>query len=1066
MISDLQARAQAIEPNQSFIVQAPAGSGKTELLTQRILSLLAFNAKTPESILAITFTRKAAHEMRLRVIKSLHAGLDPDKPQTAHQEKTWELARRVLEQDKNLGWDLLKNPQRLQIMTIDAFCASLVKQLPIESQMGGMAQICQEPDNIYLETAKITLNDLLHNDDQQVQDLLLHLDNQQQKAVELIANMLARREQWLPLIMRFHKDEELRFLLEENLQNITESMLKNIASHWTPDLWKRLAPLLEYSRNHREHHETWSLPLSWESDNLSAWKDLHEFIFTRTGTVRKTVDKRNGFPPADPGKNKEAMKEWLADFESNKACVKICESIPLLPSAEYTDEQWKILIALLHVLPQACAQLMVRMQARDEIDFSGVAQAALVALGDEDSPTALTLKLDYQLQHILIDEFQDTSLLQYALLEKLVAGWLPDEGRTLFLVGDPMQSIYRFRQAEVGLFLRVQEFGLGQIPVQNLHLSANFRSDPAIIDWINQQAPEIFSSKDDLSLGAIRYSPSQAARESTAGAGVHLHSDKDLLGCLEELLKNEKLSSIAILVRARSHLKEILPQLKAAGLPYQAVELEHLADQALVQDLLSLTRALNHLADSVAWLALLRSPPCGFSLSDITLIREQDIDACVWENLSSIALEKLSLEGQRIWQRIHPVLAQSLAQRCSVSLCQSVEETWFALGGPACLTEVEDLTLAEKFFSILEKSEQGGRVPDLSDLNRRLKNARLTQHAGETRVQVMTLHKAKGLEFDAVLLPQLHRPPNHSEKSLLIWEQLPTEQGGSLLIAPIQAQHGEASPLYQFLSYRTKQKDDYEVGRLLYVGMTRAKQSLHLFATKVPAKGSLLSLLWPLLEEEFIGLLEPEDEQPEKQMTQNLSTRLSTDWRWPQKLVSPINLFTELPEGDNRVSIDEFSYEANVAREQGVLLHRVLCKMALQGLETWEKLDLRSLRPAFKAQLRELGIHRGLEGVLDTLTEALKKVLNDSKGRWILSPHTQHEAEAVYGSCIIDRTFIDEEGVRWIIDYKTSAEINPDSLETYRRQLAKYAQIFKAKGEKNIRCALYYPLFSGWLELS
>ncbi len=138
------------------------------------------------------------------------------------------------------------------------------------------------------------------------------------------------------------------------------------------------------------------------------------------------------------------------------------------------------------------AQLKVTFQQHGKIDYIENAQAALIALGDDEHPTDLTLSLDYQIKHILIDEFQDTSNSQFSLIEKLIAGWEPNDGRTLFLVGDPMQSIYRFREAEVGLFIRAKTKGIGHLSLTPLTLSVNFRSTPTIVNWINQAFINIF----------------------------------------------------------------------------------------------------------------------------------------------------------------------------------------------------------------------------------------------------------------------------------------------------------------------------------------------------------------------------------------------------------------------------------------------------------------------------------------------------------------------------------------------------------------------------------------------
>ena len=137
-ICDADARRQALDPGSSFIVQAPAGSGKTELLTQRFLRLLAI-VDDPEEIVALTFTRKAAAEMSARITTALRDAESGDAPESENDCKRLSLATDALRRDRELGWDLLENPQRLRTMTIDAFNGSLVRQMPLLSQMGPLA---------------------------------------------------------------------------------------------------------------------------------------------------------------------------------------------------------------------------------------------------------------------------------------------------------------------------------------------------------------------------------------------------------------------------------------------------------------------------------------------------------------------------------------------------------------------------------------------------------------------------------------------------------------------------------------------------------------------------------------------------------------------------------------------------------------------------------------------------------------------------------------------------------------------------------------------------------------
>ena len=178
-------------------------------------------------------------------------------------------------------------------------------------------------------------------------------------------------------------------------------------------------------------------------------------------------------------------------------------------------------------MPILAAQLSLVFRQHGMVDFSEISQQALRALGEDDAPTDLALALDYRIQHLLVDEFQDTSQSQYRLLERLTTSWQVDDGRSLFLVGDPMQSIYRFRAAEVGLFLKAQQQGIGEIPLESLQLSANFRSQAGIVEWVNHTFDSIFPANADISLGAVPYYPSHAINPANTQQAVSLHAHHD-----------------------------------------------------------------------------------------------------------------------------------------------------------------------------------------------------------------------------------------------------------------------------------------------------------------------------------------------------------------------------------------------------------------------------------------------------------------------------------------------------------------------------------------------------------
>ena len=214
--------------------------------------------------------------------------------------------------------------------------------------------------------------------------------------------------------------------------------------------------------------------------------------------------------------------------------------------------------------------------------------------------------------HILVDEFQDTSRTQFDLLLRLTAGWHPGDGHSFFAVGDPMQSIYRFRQAEVSLFIEARDRGLGDLPLESLVLSTNFRSTAQVIEWVNRCFPRVLPPEDDCDRGAVRYTRAEPYRGAAPGCGVFVHplvdgeseSEARLAADLVEQAVSAGHRTIAILARSRTHLHGVATELARRARRFQAVELQPLGERLAVRELRALLRALILPHDRAAWLAV------------------------------------------------------------------------------------------------------------------------------------------------------------------------------------------------------------------------------------------------------------------------------------------------------------------------------------------------------------------------------------------------------------------------------------------------------------------------------
>src|SRR5439155_3694616 len=248
-------------------------------------------------------------------------------------------------------------------------------------------------------------------------------------------------------------------------------------------------------------------------DSVAQWQALADWLL-RSGDrkFRASVDVRNGLPArgrpaalghADRAARKYAMRSLLESLAAIDGLEPALDRVRTLPPPRYADESWSFVGGLLDILPRCVARLAIVFSRTGKIDFAEATLIALRALGAEDAPTDLMLSLDMRIEHLLVDEFQDTSHAQFELTESLTAGWTGDDGRTLFVVGDPMQSIYRFGEAEGSLFLSSQEERrIGSVHIEPLTLSRNFRSQRNLVDWINRVFPAVLPAQDDAARGA------------------------------------------------------------------------------------------------------------------------------------------------------------------------------------------------------------------------------------------------------------------------------------------------------------------------------------------------------------------------------------------------------------------------------------------------------------------------------------------------------------------------------------------------------------------------------------
>ncbi len=835
---DQTQRDLALDHRRSILVRAPAGSGKTDLLTRRFLRLLG-EVDDPGQVVAITFTIPAAAEMRNRILSELEkAALAGAADSDADPLSMETLARRALARSQTLGWDLLNLPAQLRISTIDSFCRDLALQQPLLSGLGGGLDISQQPAELYRRAARRTLQQIGRADSvlsAAIETLLDWRDNNWREIEDLTVEMLKNRDRWMQ-----------DFVLEREPE------------------WDLLRARLEAP-----------------------------------------------FLRAD------------------------CESTPI----RYSDAEWRIVCACFNLLRRAAAELRVVFAESATADFTEVAQIALSVLKGEDGfPTDTAQAVADGIRHLLVDEFQDTSRRQHELLRRLIAAWSDRGGRTCFVVGDPMQSIYGFREADAELFPRVEKLGLEipdelSFPFDPVHLTANFRSEPSLVASVNETFAQVF----DASSG-VAFAASQPARGDAAQRGPHLVGEpvprmqlhleflqesprnadrrrKKEITAKRKAAQQEQIDEIveivrtrlpliaaaragtnnnpnigerkkfrvAVLGRARKSLVPIAAALRDAGIHFRAVELEKLQDRPEVIDALALARALLNPYDRVSWLGVLRAPWCGLSLGDLHLLISSDSPELLARSVPELLSERshlLSAEGCEAVDRLTGAIefAERLrSQQPAAALGTSLEQIWLRLGGAQCVnTEARaNLDLLWKSLDDLPQGE-----PDLLGpaFNAALENlTALPDPAVDSDfgVQLMTIHKAKGLEFEVVIVPDLQKRGASGKHEMLSWLErgLPAEIAANegdnsgevteFLIAPFSPKGSDRSESKKWVDDLRRAREKQEERRLLYVAATRAREELHLFAqlswktakdgslALVEPRDSLLQAAWPAWESEI-----------------------------------------------------------------------------------------------------------------------------------------------------------------------------------------------------------------------
>ncbi len=866
------------------IVQASAGSGKTYLLVSRIVRLL-LNGAEPGHILAITFTNKAANEMQTRLLQRLYELACCSEQQLQQQLQQLHIApdAEYMARARALYEYLLRCQNPVKTTTFHAFCQDLLRRFPLEADIAPGFDLIDKTGALHDQAWQALMAHSQDNAD--IGDELEYLFQQLglHNSKQALYSFLQHRSDWWAYTM--HEAEPLAFArqqLQQQLEvDITSDPLSTLfadndfiaqINNFHPLLCKHL------TKAHQTQSDDIYTAIDDSKDIEQRFAALKAAFFTQQGEPR--VRKESAVQAKKMGD--AGQQQFLSLHQS--ICERIMQtmdSIAALQNYHVTNAWYIAGNALLE-----CFQQLKKEQRL--LDFTDLEWQAFLLLNHSNNAQWIQYKLDQRIEHLLIDEFQDTNPTQWRLilplLQELAASDNPNE-RSVFIVGDKKQSIYRFRRAEPRLFDAAQQWMQQHLQAAITPLTRSWRSSPAIIHFVNQlfQHPVLRQQQADFPLhethqqhlpGKVALLP-MSRRQSEDNGDSHTpamrnplqqpraetgnehyyHEGKMIAAEIRKLITQKtaiqdnqnsralRYDDIIILLRNRNHVADYETALREAGIPYIGANRGTLLESLEVRDMLDLLQWLILPFDNLSLAGILRSPL--FAVSNDDLIALQQSGNGSWQDKLATFSEKypdhpvLPRAWQLLqhWQQaatrlpVHDLLDKIYSEGNVIARYQAAFPQHLRPRVTANLTRFLELAL----------EMDSGRYPGMSrftdwlhELQQNENDApdepvSVTQH-DEQRVQIMTIHAAKGLEAAVVFLADTAATPadRSTHAALVDWPADSEKPDYFMLTA---ASHSRDPFSKQCLAEQQRQQQR-EDANLLYVAVTRAKQILYISASE------------------------------------------------------------------------------------------------------------------------------------------------------------------------------------------------------------------------------------------
>ena len=1085
-------------PAHNATVMASAGTGKTWLLITRLVHLLLAGAQ-PGGIVAITFTRKAAAEMEERLAQRLFemAAADDQTLDALFQQQGIMVTPENRKKARILYEALLYSQQGIRTTTFHAFCQEILRRFPLEAEVPAGFELLENSAAIQQEAWDALFSEATRSPEgalaSALETLFLHcggLFNTQNALLDFLAH---RSDWWAFTDHRKDPVAYARETLRSQLRvDADTDPIRHFFSEGCQEALREYAELLSLHRTKTNMALAETLFRTLETQPItSQFTELLGIFLTRTLEPRSMR----------PTKTRSRAMGEKGEKRFLKLHEELCESLQQTLGQLASQQTLRLSSAWFFAGHRLVEHYQRIKEEQRLLDFADLEWKAYKLLSTAGNAHWVQYKLDQRIDHLLIDEFQDTNPTQWRLilplLEEMAATTLEERPRSVFLVGDGKQSIYRFRRAEPRLFDAASSWLAEHLGAKCYPMDKSWRSAPAIMAFVNHlfgsgelshflphfhphetHRQDLWGRVELLPLIEADQSPQPPSRTALRNPlqeprqplvdQRHYREGQQIAATIQALMEERapiedggkfrpiSYGDILILIARRTHLPPIEQALRDAGVPYLGANRGTLLESQEIQDMEALLGTLSLPHDNLSLAVTLRSPL--FACSDeelITLATERR--GSWWERLLSLCpppgsplarAQKLLPQWRELATRL-PV--HDLLQRI---YSEGNVPARFEAAFPQHLKPRVRANL-DRFLQLALEVDSG-RYPSLMHFITRLQDLReLKQdapdeapgHTTEPQVRLMTIHAAKGLEAPVVFLVDSASSSrqNPSWTALVNWPP-DAPQPSHFLLA---GRSGEADPLTRSLLEKQASEERREEANLLYVAVTRARQLLYISAC-APSRGNYLGW-YGIIQRQFetetneTGRILCQSGTPPKLPPQSGSSSKNKGIEPDPGLRRPLNirpLYTEIAPSRQQLAYSGEGGDPD-GRLRGIVIHRLL--------------DLLSRNPHEKPHslLHRVAGELALKPDSRLLIECQQEVLSvmEAPALHPLFDETRYlrtynefpliyelDGRTVHG--IIDRLLLEEEGVT-LIDYKTHRGVSPENIsslaENYRPQMELYA---------------------------